>query len=86
MTDGEGVGMSGDGEKGEELLGSHPANALNRPQEGGAGVPEPVPCPSAGSAPEKEEKKKIERVEVSNEKSENVRMLNEELMLSLIHI
>merc|ERR1719319_769540 len=41
-------------EKVEELLGSHPVNVLNRLQEGGAGVPEPVICPSTGSTPKKE--------------------------------
>merc|ERR1719319_1088189 len=61
-------------EKVEELLGSHPANVLSRLQEGGAGVPEPVICPSTGSTP------KIGRVGVSNEKSENVRMMNDEIV------
>ena len=90
--------LVGELEKVDELLGSHPANALNRPQEGGDTVPKPVPCPSAGSTQEKDDEKmtdsewrnvddlrrndgcETERMGASYEKSENVRMMNAELM------
>ena len=47
--DGEDERLVGAIEIVEESMGSHPANALNRSQEGGDDVPETVPCPSAGS-------------------------------------
>ena len=88
----------------EELLGSHPANALNKSQEGRDGVPKPVPCPSAGSTQEKDDEKMTdsewrnvddvrrhdgcltERMGVNGEKSENVRMMNAEMMREMREI
>ena len=52
--DGEEESLVGAVEIVEELLGSHPANALNRSQEGRDGVPKPAPCPSTGSTPASE--------------------------------
>ena len=45
-NDGEEDVLIGAMEMVEEAVGSHPVNTLSRSQEGGSGVPKPVPCPS----------------------------------------
>ena len=49
--DGEEDVLIGAMEMVEEVLGSHPANALPRSQEGGDGVPKPGPCPPTRLTP-----------------------------------
>ena len=48
-NDGEEDVLIGAMERMEGVPWSHPVNALPRSQEGGSGVPKPVPCSSTGS-------------------------------------